>query len=187
MAENPNNIETVKAYLELSNQAQAAFFNRRSYEWKVSFGFWAALIAAISKGTTIPIWLAGFVALIVVGLHAAFIRGVAHSHRDDKDIKHFFQEAAHAYLQRLDPELKAFPKSTTETKSETEPKPQPERKAWYREWGAYFQLGVTLVLAILAVCRPGGNTPAAAVNSVRITNTTSTPADHPTTLPATNP
>jgi hypothetical protein len=84
------------ACMKAADFGAARWDARRQYEWKITLGFWALLVAAIAffRETVLPLW-AGPVALFLYGF---WLRSVWLANDADKEFSDFFRLAAEKIL-----------------------------------------------------------------------------------------
>jgi len=137
--------------VEIAKLAASRHDQRRQYEWKVSFGFWALLVGALIEGRTIfPNASAYPVATIVIGclvvLMYAFmwLRRVWIANYNDKTLSDCFREQATLKLIDSKYVIVIPPKMLTSESC----------KFWFGfllDWAMQFHLFVTSALVFL-VC-----------------------------------
>lgn len=95
-----NNADLKENFVQLARLAHDSFNQRRSYEWKIHFGLWAAIAAVVfaAKKEHIVIftnpaiaWTIGVAIWLLYALHFAM---VSCGHWQDKKRKHYFMAKA---------------------------------------------------------------------------------------------
>lgn len=90
-------------WIELAKLSQESFLNRRSYEWKVAFGFWTAIgvITYFGAMSEEKVKAAGWVYCLIpiyfiVGLSWLFLwqAPMRRAFQKDQDFKHYYMEKA---------------------------------------------------------------------------------------------
>lgn len=135
--------ERFDASIEQAKFWYGLFDGRRNFEWKITVGFWAAILGVTSEfagGKITEHWLN---ALIIIFLHTLWLRGVWVAHENDKmRFRHFIVEAENAYRK---PNIAISP-SPNRIK-------QGEARWWIGflgDWSMVFQLLVTIGLVVNA-------------------------------------
>ncbi len=85
--------ERFEACMKLAEFGASRHDGRREYEWKVTLGLWAVIVAAIATfhGQVLPKWL-GYVTIFVFAF--LWLRGVWVSNQKDKTLSlHYRQQA----------------------------------------------------------------------------------------------
>lgn len=87
----------IESCLRLAELSARLFEGRRQYEWKVTLGFWALIVAAIKylEGKRLPLCVY-LVVPVVFGF--VWLRGVYVAHENDKRTMYFYREASHELL-----------------------------------------------------------------------------------------
>lgn len=142
---------------KLRNGAWENFNNRRIYGWKMGMGIWTALAAFIGVVLTGRIYINqslsccktfivfeafAIVAIMVVYLQAKFLIGIGNAQRIDRDKEFFFENKIMEILTiEFSPEL---------TKKIEDRKKKREKSPLY-EWLEFVQLGITIMLILVAL------------------------------------
>ena len=132
--------ERIDACMKQADFAFKLFDGRRTYEWKVTLGLWAMILASIAvlKGQPLPIW----VGPVIVIVYASFwVRGTWVANENDKQMAIHFRTHAEKIL--LNP------------KHEVTPSPgKIQGVRWLFgflfDWSRIFQLVTTIILVMLA-------------------------------------
>ena len=92
----------IEALIELAKLSASRHDERRKYEWKVSFAFWALLIGAIIKKEDLCLQGINVLFGILIGALYAFLwlRGVWVANKNDKNLSDHFRDEAVAKLQQ---------------------------------------------------------------------------------------
>ena len=128
-----------------------SFDQRRSYEWKLSFGLWTAMAAFIAALVTKPVepgrplpvsgcradWMTGIVAVSIVAVHAMFLIGMRRSNNADRRMSWHFERHMREELLKL-PFDEALRRELELLR---------ERMARVTNWSDASQLLITLLLA----------------------------------------
>lgn len=124
--------------VELLKWATERFDKRRSYEWKITLGFWAAIMAIAYKGVFVPLsaW-----AVALAFFSAFWVRGVRVANENDKLLIDYYRELLRngTYRQITVP---AEP-----------PKIERSQRKWWSsafDWNGCFQMGATAGIMVLA-------------------------------------
>jgi hypothetical protein len=144
-------------YLEALRQAAYQSFNdRRSYEWKLSLAIWTALaivvvgLVRLQTGEVFPLHgplygiVATVVGILIVVLHIYFNNGMARANAIDKTrFQHCASEMESILDLKTDPKVQAL----------IDQLPAPPKGKWMRwwQWGHLAQIGITILLTIVAV------------------------------------
>jgi hypothetical protein len=123
--------------LRVADFSIARFDQRRNHSWKISLGFWAAILGSAtlldSKSTAVPLWTqilgAGFVFII----HTFWLVNVFWADKKDKMLAFTARDLA---IRLLKSELKP-PNFTIDEKS-----------VW-SDWGVWFQALTTFLLLVI--------------------------------------
>jgi hypothetical protein len=89
-----------ETYVQLARLAHESFEQRRSYEWKMHFGLWAAIavvvLAAIKEKIVFfsSVSEAKFIGFILWGIYLLHFVMVSRGHWKDKQKKHFYMDKA---------------------------------------------------------------------------------------------
>ena len=101
MANRPNPLDPstqVQACIDLAKLSADRFDQRRSYEWKVTVGFWAVIVAAIVQGSAVSLPKGvGWIALAAYAF--IWLRGVWVANDNDKQCSFHWQAQAEFLLQ----------------------------------------------------------------------------------------
>lgn len=143
-------MDKVRSLIELAKLSASRHDERRNYEWKVSFAFWALLIGAVVKNQqlgfkVVPIWLC-----ILIGILYAFgwLRGVWVANENDKRLSdHFRNEAVHK-LKNVNYMLLQPPEKISALSCEY-------WLGFICNWAMFFHLCVTAVLIVVYCLMPG--------------------------------
>lgn len=131
--------------VDLAKLAASRHDQRRQYEWKVSFAFWALLVGAVLKRHELVHGLPISIGILVVFLYVfVWLRGVWIANHNDKELCDYFREQAVATLSSqghrveadIPPMLSAY-----------------SVKYWLgflRDWAMIFHLLVTIALVAIA-------------------------------------
>lgn len=137
--------EQFDACAKLAELAAARHDARRGYEWKVSLGFWGALLASTTIIKTCLPWWSPF-ALTVVYVISWLIPLWAANDSDKRRFDHFFSEAAKTI-------------STGVSSIGADP-PRLEGRllllGFFKNWAMWFHIFVTFALAMLVVLHSRG-------------------------------
>ena len=137
------------ACMTLAEYAAKNFHKRREFEWKVTLGSWALLVATIAfvqqnpqgpVATAVPSWS---VFLSVIAFAFFWLRATWVANDNDKSLAHHFLYAAEAMLH--DPPLQTLGKRPPKLKIWN-------AKWWFgflTDWSPWFQLITTGFLATL--------------------------------------
>jgi len=124
----------------LANLAATRHDQRRQYEWKVSFAFWALLAGAVVKGRELAHDLPVSIGICVVFLYAfVWLRGVWIANHNDKELCQHFRRQAVAKLKTANHEIEAMPGMLSAR----------SLKYWLgflKDWAMLFHLLVTVAL-----------------------------------------
>ena len=133
--------ERFEACMKLAEFGASRHDGRREYEWKVTLGLWAVIVAAIATfhGQTLPKWL-GYVTIFVFAF--LWLRGVWVSNEKDKTLSLHYRRQAEQLLTNSSPTSEVSFTSTI---------------PWYKQafgflfdWSMLFQLVTTIGLLKLA-------------------------------------
>ena len=81
--------------VELANLAASRHDERRKYEWKVSFAFWALIVGAILRKPDFTIHIPLIIGFLVFFLYSfLWIRGIWVANENDKRLLYFFRDQA---------------------------------------------------------------------------------------------
>lgn len=126
--------------IELAKLAASRHDQRRQYEWKVSFAFWALIVGAIVKKEGINIDIDTMFGWVLILLYAfLWLRGVWVANDNDKMLSEHFRKQAEAMLINSSHELGASPGKI----------PWNSFKFWIgflKNWAMLFHLVVTVIL-----------------------------------------
>lgn len=129
---------------ELAKLAASRHDERRKYEWKVSFAFWALMVGAIARKQQlglpeIPIWLC-----VLAGLIYAFIwlRGVWVANQNDKRLSDHFRNEAESKLKDENSTLSESPGKIAVSSLEF-------WIGFLADWAMLFNLFVTTTLIVV--------------------------------------
>ena len=113
------------------------FNERREYSWKITFGFWGAIIGSIATiapyRTNIPTWSIILFAHLVIFLHLHWLYGTFVADKRDKKLA--FDARNEAINLLKDKKVMA---------------PVNDDRKFLNDWSAQFQLVVTIILAVMA-------------------------------------
>ena len=136
--------KTKALYDAMMHQAQfniERFDGRREYSWKVTLGFWAAILGSVSILKTdmmsisksVVSSLIILVAMVIfVFLHYYWLRKVFEADKKDKDYAFRFRDEAIKLL-----------------KIDVEPQEEGKSKSFAKDWSFRFQLGTTIFLTLM--------------------------------------
>jgi len=135
--------EKVEACMKQADYFAARFDGRREVEWKITLGFWVAILASIEilKGKLQDWWIPLVGAILIFGFSVFWLRGIWVAHENDKRQSFHFRSEAEKVL--LDPN------------HSIQPTPGCVRgwRRWFGfllDWSMLFQLVTTLILLFLA-------------------------------------
>lgn len=145
----PDRDVQIKSLQWQSEFAYKAFNDRRQYEWKISFGLWGLLIAAISYlPTHLPIkawWVSIICIFIPIIIHGSWLNFLYDSNKKDTDIAFRFRSLAYQVTVESNPK---FNKEELD-KLVSEKEFTLTKKKFFVVWSMILQLIVTIILSIL--------------------------------------
>ena len=128
----------------LANLAATRHDERRRYEWKVSFAFWALLVGAILEARDLIIDAPLSIGICTVFLYAfIWLRGVWIANQNDKALCDHFRDQALAKLSSNNHEIATIPGKLSSRSV----------KYWVgflSDWAMLFHLLVTIALVTVA-------------------------------------
>jgi hypothetical protein len=129
--------ETFDGLLKVADFSIARFDERRNHSWKISLGFWAAILGSAtlleSKISDVPFCTQVLGASFVLILHTFWLANVFGADKKDKMLAF---EARDIAIRLLKTELQ--PPAFTIAKA-----------TYYRDWGVWFQVGTTILLLVM--------------------------------------
>ena len=89
--------ERFEAYIKLAEFGASRHDGRREYEWKVTLGLWAAIVAGIAtfRGQPLPWWV-GPLTILMYGF--LWLRGIWVSNEKDKRLSLYYRQQAEKIL-----------------------------------------------------------------------------------------
>lgn len=122
---------------------------RREFEWKLTLGIWAVLVAGISYHDKLPkvnflVWLIACIALFFVYV---FLWLLPLWHRNQIDLHQAFEAANLALVTINDPNSSGHSQLTV-GRAPTRRESFGELKVFIKNWSVDFQICTTLVLAV---------------------------------------
>jgi hypothetical protein len=132
--------DTIEACMKQAEYYANLHDHRREYEWKITLGFWAAILASIQvmKGKDVEWWVG---LILLLGYSFLWLRGIWVANENDKSRARHFRQ--HAEMLLLDPTHRLSP--------------SPGRVSGGRivfgflgDWSMLFQMAATAVLLFLA-------------------------------------
>ena len=134
-----NTANKIEVCLELAKLAYAKHNDRRAYEWKVTLGLWAVILASIAKDISLPIYLW---AVIVLIYGFFWLSPVWTANKNDKLWHDHYTKAAADLLRNEDTSM-------------TEPpgiiKGADRYFGFLSDWAMIFQLMATIFLVLVAI------------------------------------
>jgi hypothetical protein len=141
--------EKFDACMKQADYFAARFDGRREFEWKITLGFWAAILASIQflKGNAqLQSWQSWQILLVGVTLALCFsffwLKGIWAANESDKRQSFHFRDEAEKVLLDL-----------SHTIAPTPGRIKDGERHWFgflSDWSIRFQAGATLILVILA-------------------------------------
>jgi len=132
--------ERFEACMKLAEFGATRHDGRREYEWKVTLGLWAAVVAGIAtfRGQPLPRWL-GYVTIIVFAF--LWLRGIWVANEKDKTLSIHYRREAEELLKKPAHAVTSFTLTLP----------------WYKQafgflldWSMLFQIATTIGLLKLA-------------------------------------
>jgi hypothetical protein len=134
----------VEALIELAKMASSRHDERRKYEWKVSFAFWAIIIGAIIKKNElhlqcINIWIGAVLCTLYAFL---WLRGVWVANDNDKRMSEYFRKLTIEKLSNPSITISSVPGKTVVMSFKY-------FFGFLADWAMLFHLTVTVILIVL--------------------------------------
>lgn len=133
--------EIVTACLRRAEFSKDLFNTRRSYEWKISLGLWAAILGSVTvfKGHSIPMIVGILIGVIVISVHTfLWLKPLWEKNKGDQGRAFHYVDEAVSVL--IDPSHKV-----------TEYEKKHYRFWEFLDWSVSFQITVTILLLVLAM------------------------------------
>lgn len=136
--------DAFERWARLAELAASRFDSRRSYEWKITLGFWAVLLTSLNESWASPQMPWGWWVVLLTGFTYFWLGGVWVANRSDKSRYESYYERA---------ELEAGIKI-----DERLPKYQLPGLAWLPPglWAPIFQFMATFAIAVIVYCKSIG-------------------------------
>jgi hypothetical protein len=140
-------MEEAKVLIELAKLSLSRYDERRKYEWRVSFAFWALIVGAMIKKKELMIPLPGqYWILIVAGVLYAFLwlRNVWVADENDKCLGFYYRDEAFSVLRDKNHKISSPPKKISYR----------SLIFWFgflKDWATWSHIIVTLALMALFV------------------------------------
>jgi len=137
----------------LQSHAFNSFNERRKQEWKLSFSLWGALVILLGfllKGDVAPLETAmqiglTFATVTVIVLHGIWMKGVGRRNRADIHSCYFWEKTIR---DTLDVKYEQEHEDTLKELRAT--------SGYFKTFSLFFELGVTIVLALALICATWG-------------------------------
>jgi hypothetical protein len=131
---NKSDKDTFDGLLKVAEFSISRFDQRRNHSWKISLGFWAAILGSATlldaKTPTIALCPQILGAASVLILHTYWLAKVFGADKQDRILAFRARDIA---IQLLNTELQPPPLTI-------------EKRTWYRDWGVRFQILTTILL-----------------------------------------
>ena len=144
--------DIANACLQQAEHWYRLFDGRRSFEWKITIGFWVFIVGAINAlPEYIKLDTIAFFGVIAILLHIFWLRGIWVANENDKRCMHHFQKEAEKILLNPEYEIKSAPEHITRN----------DWEYWFGyilDWSIIFQLATSMslvgVMLVIIIFKP---------------------------------